>query len=189
MHATAAQFHHARAQSVQTGQVKLGVAVGAAHTQGLRRREHTVGANDLLGGLITHQQMLTKIIKQVHIVARQSLGNARTHLQRKHLVTQALGLPDFVQMPGPGHRQSLTTVPLSRGRSLKLRLCSKKPRLGPQGADAAILGRRRAGVCLHHAQRVRWGTDALLWGAAGRPTNQGREPGSKCKPPGVDTHK
>jgi len=74
VHAAAAQLHHTLAHIAQTGQVKFGIAVGAAHALGLGGCEHAVGANDLATDGVTHQQMFTEIIKQIHIVTRQRAG-------------------------------------------------------------------------------------------------------------------
>jgi hypothetical protein len=106
VHAAAAQLHHAAAQVAQAHQVEFGVAVGTAHALGLHRGQHPVGADHLLRRRVAHQQMLAKIVKQIHVMAGQPGRQARAHLQRKHLVPQALGFPNLILLPRPGNRDA-----------------------------------------------------------------------------------
>ena len=102
VHAAAAHLHQALAHAAQAGQVKLGVAVGAAHAFGLGRREHTAGADHLAGGLVAHQQVFAEVVEQVDVVAGQCVGQARTHLGGKHVEPQFLRLLHLALVPGPG---------------------------------------------------------------------------------------
>ena len=101
VHATAAEFDHAFTQAAQPGEVKLGVAVGAAHALGLHGRQHAVGAYDLPGGAVAHQQVFAVIVKQVNVVARQRRVQARAHFSGKHLVTQPLRGAHFILVARP----------------------------------------------------------------------------------------
>ena len=101
VHAAAAQLHHARPQAAQAGQVELGITVGAANPFGLGWREHPVSANHLPAGGVAHQQMLTVVVKQIHVMARYFDRQSRAHLGGKHIKSQALGFPDVVLVPGP----------------------------------------------------------------------------------------
>ncbi|MDT4866946.1 hypothetical protein FQZ97_1018340 [compost metagenome] len=103
MHAAAAQLHHAFAHAAQAGEVEFGVAVGAAHTQGLGGGEHAVGTDHLAARAVAHQQVLAEVVEQVHVVARHRVGQAGTHLGGKHAVTQLLCLAHFALVPGPGN--------------------------------------------------------------------------------------
>ena len=101
MHATAAQLDHAVAHATQTGQVKFGVAVGAARPLGLDRGQHPIGANHQARGRIAHQQVLTIVIEQVDVMALNGLGQTRTQLGGEHRIPQALRFTNFVLMLRP----------------------------------------------------------------------------------------
>ena len=101
MHATAAQLDHAVAQAAQTGQVKFGVAVGAARPLGLDRGQHPVGANHLACGRIAHQQVLAVVIEQVDVMALDGLGQTCTELGGENRIPQALRFTNFVLMVSP----------------------------------------------------------------------------------------
>ena len=103
VNAAAAQFYGVRAQGPQTGQVKLGVAVGAAHALGLRRRQNTVGAHHLARWHIAHQQVFAVVIEKVDVISGLWRMETGTHFCGKNIKSQALGLSHFVLVACPGH--------------------------------------------------------------------------------------
>ena len=106
MHATAAQFHHFVTPGVERGQIKLLIAVQAASTLGLCGGEQAVGADDFVLRFIADHQMFAEVVKTINIVASDWRLQHSAHFFGEDLIAQALGLANFIKMPGPAHLQA-----------------------------------------------------------------------------------
>ena len=151
--ATAPEFDHALAQAAQSGEVELGVGIGAPYPPGLRGCQHPVGSHHFPRVLVAYQEMLAIIVEEVHIVAR--MGKAQrnvqsgAHFMREHLITQALCRTNLIQMLGPhGTDFSAMRWRCSKGRQAWVAG-------GAQGAyglsHLAFLSACRTKACMNHA--------------------------------------
>jgi hypothetical protein len=57
----------------------------------------------LTAGLVNHQQVLAKIVKEVDVMSWYRRTQPRAHFPGENVVTQTLGGPHFVLVLGPGH--------------------------------------------------------------------------------------
>ena len=102
VHAAATQLDHAVAHDVQTGQIKLGIAVGAASALRLGGGQYAVGPHNLTSGHIFDQQMFTIVVECIDVVASHRGGQTGAHFRGEHRVAQALGFTHFIEVLGPG---------------------------------------------------------------------------------------
>jgi hypothetical protein len=109
MHATASQLHHSGSQVPQTGQIELGIAVSAAGPPSLLWRQHAVGSDGLPCATVTHQKMLAIVIEDIDVMALKGRLEPRAHFSHKNVVSQALRLPDLVQVSRPNHFHTAAT--------------------------------------------------------------------------------
>jgi hypothetical protein len=113
VNARPAELDHARAQRAQRaqpGQVEFVVAVQAADTARVGRRQHTIGADHRAGLAATagcaHEQVFAERIEQVDVVTGRRAGRyaeARAHLFGEDEMPQALRLRNLVLVACPHH--------------------------------------------------------------------------------------
>jgi len=133
-----AQLDHARAQAAQARQVEFGIAVGAAHSPRLGRRQHTVGSYHFVGIDVAHQQVFAVIVEQVDVMTGHSLAQPapispeKTRNRRRWASRTSSGA-------GPCHRR-----PLRPARRRLDRLAQK-----PAGKRGGRQGQHGCGHLIH----------------------------------------
>jgi len=100
------QLDHSIAMWIDALEGEFLLGIQAAHSSRSGWGQQAVGANHLGLGTIQNQQVFAVRIEIIHIMTRQWGVQGGSHFSGKNVMSQALGLANFIEVLGPFHDQA-----------------------------------------------------------------------------------